>query len=443
LPQDVEAVWFLRMDTCGPTKGQSNEVCIASTSSRVGVSMSSHQSTTPFGPRPLSLAMVAARAISETAPRDTIAEKWKVLDNLREAKTALGISDRALSVLNALLTFHQDTTLAISSDLIVFPSNRSLMLRSNGMSPSTLRRHLAALVLAGLVIRRDSPNGKRYARKGEGGRVEQAFGFDLSPLAARALEFETLAKEARAQAKARYLLREEISVLRRDIWKTIAVALDENLDGPWGAFSERYEAAGDMPPRNADLVLLEALAAELRELWRDVDKCLTDHLKTEDMNANESHSGRHHQNSKPDPLLDSEQGLRGRLEETSAPGPESKRSPARTFSLSLVLQACPDIAMYTPGGAGISTWREFCVAAGVVRGTLGISPSAWAESCQVMGEEQASIVIAAILQRSEMIMSAGGYLRNLTERAREGQFSVGPMVMALLRAAAGSERKSA
>jgi DNA-binding transcriptional ArsR family regulator len=276
--------------------------------------MTVHQSTTPFGRRPLSLAMVAARAVSEAGPKDALAEKWKVLDNLREAKAALGISDRALSVLNALLTFHQDTTLQLGSDLIVFPSNRALILRANGMSPSTLRRHLAALVLAGLVIRRDSPNGKRYARKGEGGSIEQAFGFDLSPLVARAAEFESLAEAARAERRARYLLREEITVLRRDIGKTIAVALDEDLAGPWDDLLARFDALNETPPRSAETPVLEAIAVDLRALWADVDNALRSQLKSENMNSNESQNGRHYQSSKPDPLLDSEQGLRERLE---------------------------------------------------------------------------------------------------------------------------------
>ncbi|PVE22541.1 replication initiation protein RepC [Microvirga sp. KLBC 81] len=405
--------------------------------------MTVHQSTTPFGRRPLSLAMVAARAVSEAGPKDALAEKWKVFDNLREAKTALGISDRALSVLNALLTFHQDTTLQLGSDLIVFPSNKALTFRANGMSPSTLRRHLAALVQAGLVIRRDSPNGKRYARKGEGGSIEQAFGFDLSPLVARAAEFESLAEQARAERKARYLLREEITVLRRDISKTIAVALEEDLAGPWNDLLARFDALNGTPPRSAEIATLEAIAANLRALWADVDNILKTQLKIKSMSANESQNGRHYHSSKPNPFLDSEQSLQKRLEETAAPEPEAKKPPIRAFSLSLVLQACPDIAMYTKGGQGISTWRELITAAGLARGALGISPSAWEDACAVMGDEDAAIVIAAILQRSEMIVSAGGYLRNLTERAREGKFSVGPMVMALLRVAAGGGRKSA
>lgn len=51
-----------------------------------------------------------------------------------------------------------------------------------------------------------------------------------------------------------------------------------------------------------------------------------------------------------------------------------------------------------------------------------------------MGEVQAAITLAAIYQRSDQINSAGGYLRSLTDKARDGKFSTWPMVMALLRA---------
>lgn len=44
---------------------------------------------------------------------------------------------------------------------------------------------------------------------------------------------------------------------------------------------------------------------------------------------------------------------------------------------------------------------------------LGISPSAWEEAQNAMGERQSAIVVACILQRSANINSAGGYLRGL------------------------------
>ena len=171
-----------------------------------------HIATTPFGRRPLSFAMVAAQQAAKACPEDAAAHKWRVFRNLTESKEGLRLSDRALAVLGALLTFHPETALTPGTDLVVFPSNRELSMRAHGPAAATLRRALAQLVETGIVIRRDSPNGKRYARRGQGGQVEQAFGFDLSPLVARAAEFERLADAVRAETRARMLLREEISI---------------------------------------------------------------------------------------------------------------------------------------------------------------------------------------------------------------------------------------
>ena len=96
----------------------------------------------------------------------------------------------------------------------------------------------------------------------------------------------------------------------------------------------------------------------------------------------------------------------------------------------MVLEACPDIADYAKGG--ISNWRDFLCVAAVVRSMLGISPSAWEAAQITMGELPAAIVVAAILQKGAAIASAGGYLRELTRKAEAGEFTLGPMLMALI-----------
>ena len=100
-----------------------------------------------------------------------------------------------------------------------------------------------------------------------------------------------------------------------------------------------------------------------------------------------------------------------------------------------MLKACPDIVEYALNG--IATWRDLMATAAQVRGYLGISPSAYADALEHLGQENAAVVIACILQRAQHINSAGGYLRALTDKARAGQFSVGPMLMALLKANVG------
>lgn len=65
---------------------------------------------------------------------------------------------------------------------------------------------------------------------------------------------------------------------------------------------------------------------------------------------------------------------------------------------------------------------------------LGVSPSAYEAACAAMGPENAATVIACILEKAGHINSAGGYLRDLTRRTENGEFALGPMLMALLRA---------
>jgi replication initiation protein RepC len=349
----------------------------------------------------------------------------------------LGVTERALAVLDALLTFHPETVLT-GEGLVVFPSNQQLCLRAHGMPPATLRRHLAVLVDCGLIIRRDSPNGKRYARKGRGGDIELAFGFDIAPLVVRAEEFEALADQVLAEERALKLVREQITICRRDICKMIATGMEEGVPtrkngfGPadWTEIHGLYRGIAGRIPRTATREALEPIATELALLADEILILLENHIKTRNPSSNESHSERHIQNSNPDSLIDLEPASRERKGEVVEFVPEPARMPERTFPLGMVLDACPDIVDY--GRGGVSNWRDFQAAVAVVRPMLGISPSAWFEAQSILGENEAAIVVAAILQRGEAISSAGGYLRGLTRRAEAGEFSLGPMLMALI-----------
>jgi replication initiation protein RepC len=395
--------------------------------------MQPHISTTPFGGRPLTRAMMDAQAEAGRAGPDDVAHKWRVWRNLAIAKEKLCVSDRALAVLNALLSFHQATALQGDDDLVVFPSNRELSLRAHGMAPATLRRHLAALVETGLVIRRDSPNGKRYARKGEGGQVEQAFGFDLMPLVARAAELQALAEAVTADLKAAALLRERITILRRDIGKSIELGLEEDAGGAdWVGMTVRLAELSQGLLRRLDRSALDQRAADLDDLYDKVSKALERHTKEEEKDAKESQSERHIQNSKPDTYTESEPRFTKSGGKTDALVPAAKQG-MRSFPLQMVLSACPTIVDYAKGGS-IESWRDLIVTSDFVRSMLGISPSAWDLARNAFGMEDAAVVIAAMLERSDSIKSPGGYLRGLTEKQASGQFSIGPMLMALLRA---------
>ncbi|MER8886793.1 plasmid replication protein RepC [Mesorhizobium sp. M0816] len=386
--------------------------------------------TTPFGRRPMSLAMLAAQNESREIPKGRVVDKWQIYRNLCEGKSIVGIGDRALAVLNALLSFYPDSELSEENGLIVFPSNAQLSLRAHGMPDSTLRRNLAELVDCGLVIRRDSPNGKRYARKGTGGEIEEAFGFSLAPLLARANEFKAAAEHVRADNRALRLMRERITLHRRDIHKLIEAAVEEDVPGDWGGLWKRFRGVVEGIPRRACIADLEPIVADLTALRDEVDNLLDIHMKSTNPSGNDSQNERQQSNSNTDSIFEFEPALE-KSGSAAEPRTRTAESP-KIYPLGLVLKACPEIAEYAVDGIG--NWRDFLITAAQVRGYLGVSPSAYEDACHVMGQEIAAVVIACILHRAQHIDSAGGYLRALTEKARAGQFSVGPMLMAALRA---------
>jgi replication initiation protein RepC len=421
------------------------------------------QFTAPFGQRRLSLGMLATQAQARAlAPKATV-DKWKLFRNLCEARTAIGISDRSLVVLNALLTFYPQAELSEANGLIVFPSNAQLSLRAHGMAPATLRRHLSALVECGLIIRKDSPNGKRYARKTkaadndeprQGGSIKEAFGFNIAPLIARAAEFEELAEAARADRLHFKGLKERVTLLRRDVHKLIMLGAEELPQLDWQAKYALFRTTIDAIPRNASAEDLGLAIDGLECLQIDISTTLETQLNFQNISAKESHFERHGQNSNTEsvsglePRFRQKQGqnadditetpapaVRLKTKQAKQPAKEPEKEGEKPVPLGLVLKACPDIADYAKGT--IENWRDLMVAAVLARSILGVSPSAYQDACEVLGQERAAIIVACILQRIEHINSAGGYLRNLTEKARVEAFSVWPMLLAQLRANGG------
>ncbi|MEY9625522.1 DNA-binding transcriptional ArsR family regulator [Sinorhizobium fredii] len=256
--------------------------------------------TTPFGRRSMTLGMLASQYMSRELEPETSADKWKLFRALCEAKPKLGISERALSVMNALLSFYPETTLSEENGLIVFPSNMQLSLRAHGMAEATLRRHIAALVDAGLLARRDSPNGKRYARKDGDGSIDEAYGFSLAPLLSRAREIEQIAADVKIERLQLRRLRERLTICRRDIGKLIEVAIEEGVDGNWDGIHQHYRSLVATIPRVATAATVAPILEEMEMLREEISNLLEIRLKIENLSGNPDQIERHKQNSHPE-----------------------------------------------------------------------------------------------------------------------------------------------
>jgi replication initiation protein RepC len=394
---------------------------------------------TPISPfmRPISHAHLRVIERPEASVPGRPVNKWEILRELSKAQAAFGVSERDLTVLQGLLSFFPDDALGGNAEMVVFPSNKAICERLNGMPCSTMRRHLARLVEAGLLQRRDSPNGKRYVRKHGEERV--AFGFDLSPLYCQSEEIARAAEAVREAEERVRRLREVVSLMRRDL-AALAEFGDEMHPGLglWDQLRDTAVLTARALRRKLSIEDLAAYRADLEALL-DQARNIIDGPETEEMNTNDARFERHHHNSNKEsidlePALEKSGAAAGvpdvNTDEPVADVDEQDSRLLPKIPLHLVIAACPSLKTFYQGE--IRHWHQLFDAACHVRPSMGISASAWEEAQRFMGPEQASIVVAAMLERFEDIRSPGGYLRALTTKAVAGEFSCGPMVMALI-----------
>lgn len=324
------------------------------------------------------------------------ADKWDILKALTAARPNFDFSDRDLSVLSALLSFHPKRLLSGGEAMIVFPSNRSLSERTHGMPESTLRRHIAKLVKAGLIVRRDSPNGKRFARRAPGGAITRAFGFDLSPLLHRHDEIMELAHQAAIQQAEMAALREENVLLLRDACRlSTELAVHDATQQGNGTFLT--DAARQLR-RKLDMPSLRILRHELRAAVARL-KTLIDRAIPEEMSANDSENERHTESQK-------------KKTDINAVNKLTKPADPKPRNLHALLESCPRVERFF--AQKIRNWQDLIAAMESIRPSIGIAYPAWDNAKRRMGAEAAAASLARMIQRACDIENPTGYLVALT-----------------------------
>lgn len=321
------------------------------------------------------------------------ADKWALLDALTHAAPDFGLTHRSLTVLRALLSFFPDRALphAVGA-AVVYPSNRTLSERLNGMPESTLRRHLSTLVQSGLVDRQDSANRKRFARFGG-----VAFGFDLSPLArfaAAVMDAGRVALERRARTEA---LRARLAVARQAL-------LDVDPD--------------DALAEETRLTLRRKMTPEaLQTLLDRVENRLDIPVPSAGMSDSDSENERHIQDTG-----DSDSVCRG------------MPAPSDLPALSDVLESCKEYRDYFPETP--TDWPGLDRIVRRLHPMLGIDAQVYAEAQAQMGREQAATVVLCMLETLTRIQRPGAYLRGLSRRAMDGRLNLRGLLSAARRAGA-------
>ena len=215
----------------------------------------------PTGRRKITPAMIAARAARPTTWQPV--KRGEALSALKRAAPALGIPRQVVTLIDYLVGRTRDVDWAEGGRPMAWPSNVTLqdVLDVGRTQVKTLIR---VALEHGLLEMDESPNGQRYGFR-EQGQIAEAYGFDLTPLAARAAELEQIARAHQERRREGARMRARITSVRNKVLM-IAEA------GGWPALSAEAHALallrGDIrdPGQLAPvLVRLEALLAGAEE----------------------------------------------------------------------------------------------------------------------------------------------------------------------------------
>ncbi len=314
-----------------------------------------------------------------------------------------------------------------------------------GLSETQAKRLNRCLIEAGLVTMKDSPNGKRYGKRDGKGRIVEAYGFDLSPLAARYEEFVRLAEEGRAEREAMGRLRRRATIARKGIVQILETVRDYALSGEEWATLERETAAIARTIKGVDRpdeMEMGVVSLEQRQhvARSRLEILLKDVKKTPTGIENEPHQYTY--NPTPYPSQDTVVASKGCSREgegsvSNSPAPVQPKRPEKGMVHGIrpdeLVRLTPKLTLYLRSSS--PAWRDIVDAADWLRHDLGVSKSLWGEACLAMGRELAAVALAIVSTKEpeHFRTSPGGYFHGMVEKARAGELHLDRTVWALRR----------
>ncbi|MEQ8348937.1 MAG: plasmid replication protein RepC [Sneathiellaceae bacterium] len=398
----------------------------------------------PSGLRTISRMSIATEAAAERYTGTTEQRLARILAAFKRAAPHVGIAAHLRETIDLLWSWTQPQDWRDGARPIVWPSNACLC-HELGITERQVRNRLRALERRGLIATVESPTGRRYGRRGADGQIVFAYGFDLSPLAARRAEFEAVAEAATAQREARAAFRRRLTIARKGVAQILEAATDAELpDAATWADIERRAGGVGTPETDAELQLavatLEALQTEAASAFEAA--CAATEREREadafpgDITGEGEISFRHIQLQPHHPSQSDTGSLKARDRQSgrsaSGPGRDASRArqssgtdqaERRPVSPQLLAFAVPEL-IAEGVSASKADWRDIVGAADRLRRGLGISQDAWGRACLVMGRERAAAAVAVIVSKRSDIRSPGGYLRGMVAKAERGELDL-------------------
>ncbi|MGE3284428.1 MAG: plasmid replication protein RepC [Alphaproteobacteria bacterium] len=368
----------------------------------------------------------------------------QLLAAFKEAAPHLGASPRLVHAVDWLFRFTQPQDWEKGGRPIVWPSAR-MQQEALGLSPTQAKAINRRLIELGLISMKDSPNGKRYGKRDPKGRIVEAYGFDLSPIAARYSEFCRIAAEARAERLAMSRLRRRATIARKGIVQILEVAAEYGFEG-----EEWQMLASDMAAliralrdveRREEMELGVASLERRQDAARERLEQLLGAVNSDPKGPeNRPHYNSYNRNSYSEQnTVIAAKGSSGGGEgpAPSLQGQGERKRPERGMEEGIapdeLLRFAPELQTHLRGRR--ATWPNIIDAADELRDDLGISKSLWGEACGTMGRHRAAVAIAIVASKQPgHLKSPGGYFRGMVAKDKAQELHLDRTIWAWRRA---------
>jgi len=395
----------------------------------------------PSGLRRISPAMLAFREKADAYQglQEGSLKPFQFLAAFQQALPYLRLPPKAFELVAWLFDMTHACDWQQGSRPISWPSAR-LQQEYLGLSAARVKVLNRALFEAGIFVIRDNAEGKRYGQRGPDGRILQAFGFDLSPLAQRHAEFLHIAEEARIERALVRSYRRQLTLVRKAILQAEAILTNTQNVLPevtaWLTERDRLDLVCRRVRVSKDL---RALLSQMQ----DVQTGLEDIIKSEREQQEQTKTSPAGLENKPyintnttlkhypskDTVIafkrSSQHGPKAAISSFKAEAKPQEAASGKKSGLTQpaeLLELAPELGQWV--GASSPGWQDVIGAAGgPLRHSLGVSTTLWAQACRVMGREGATLALALVSAKPDGYFSSGpaGYFGGMVKKAEKGE----------------------
>ncbi len=321
---------------------------------------------------------------------------------------SLGLKARDISVLRGLLTFIPADRWA--DPLMVFASNAALQARCDGIDERTLRRRLTRLCDAGLIVRKQSPNRKRYVVRDETGTPVLSYGFDLGPLRDNLARLQAIAAETQAELARIKVLK---AVLRDRLYRLSMTNFQpETAEVDLAAIQRMLRKKGDVSALETAITAVDNILNTVENLGENncAAMILTDSGGQNDRDI---------QSSNKEYVKDS--------------APAQKHIEASTKTEELTLTECIDAAKSAMEFCQDlpQSWAEVTTLAHQLAPAIGVAPQQFDRTKAALGDRGAALAILGLVEAFARIREPSRYLNTLVTKASAVGLDVARMFRSL------------